>query len=113
MTLKSFIRARWLDARFGLIYAGFVLSFVTAATVTYADIPQMHALTSNFVLYFLAALLLGGFVFSPTIGYLHRKYQNPTDIMLANAPFFAEVRRIVREELDKSQPTESSSNNTA
>lgn len=90
-----------MDARFGLIYTGFILSFVTASTVTFADLPQVKALFPSFPAYFIVAFILGGFVASPLIGYLHRKYQNPTDIRLANGPLFDQIRKIVREELDR------------
>ena len=101
MRAKDFLRERWLDARFGLIYTGFILSFVTASTVTYADIPQVKAMFPSFPVYAVLAFILGGFVLSPIIGYFHRRHQLPTDIRLSNQPFFEEVRKIVREELQR------------
>ncbi len=101
MNIGRWIRERWVEARFGLIYAGFILSFVTASTVTYADIPQIHSIFPNLTEYGIVAILLGGFIFSPIVGHLHRTHQNPTDIRVANEPLFREIRRIVREELDR------------
>ena len=97
----KFIKERWTDARFGLIYVGFILSYITASTVTYADKTQIHILFPNFIEYFIFTFILGGLVLSPIIGYFHRKHQNPTDIELINAPLFKEIRKIMREELDK------------
>ena len=36
----DWVRERWMDCRFGLIYASVALSFTTFATVTYATLPR-------------------------------------------------------------------------
>ena len=53
------------------------------------------------ILQYVVLAVAVGTIGSTLLGYLHRKYQNPTDIRLANGPLFDQIRRIVREELDR------------
>jgi O-antigen/teichoic acid export membrane protein len=103
MGKAQWLKERWLEARWGLIYVSFVLSFITAATVTWSDIYQVHDFFPSLVEYAAVAVAVGAFVFAPLVGYLHGKYQNPTDVLKANKPLLDEFRRIVREELDDSR----------
>ena len=96
----DWVRERWMDCRFGLIYASVALSFTTFATVTYADISQVRSTFPDILQYVVLAVAVGT-IGSTLLGYLHRKYQNPTDIRLANGPLFDQIRKIVREELDR------------
>lgn len=91
----------WLEARWGLIYVSFVLTFITAATVTYTDLPLVHSIFPDIIEYYIVGIVLGGFVAAPIIGHFHGKLQNPTDVLKGNKPLLDAVRKIVREELGR------------
>jgi hypothetical protein len=95
----QWFKNRWLEARWGLIYVSFVLTFVTATTVTYTDLPLIRSIFSSIEIYGAAILLLGGFLIAPLIGFFHGKYQNPTDVLKTNQPLLKQIRQIIREEL--------------
>ena len=92
------VKNYWLSCRWGLIYVSFILSFVTASTVTYSDIPLIHSLFSTFWEYVIAGFVLGGLVVAPIIGFLHGKYQNPTDVLKSNKPLIDEIVKRIGEQ---------------
>ena len=99
----QWLKNRWLEMRWGLIYVSFVLTFITAVTVTYTDIPFIHTVFPNLIDYALVGVLFGAFLFAPIVGYFHGKYQNPTDVLKTNKPLLDAIREVIREELDKEE----------
>lgn len=100
MSTLRWLRERWLEARWGLIYVSFILSFVTASTVTWTDIFQIKQIFPNLETYAVVAII-GGMAFGTLVGYAHGKYQNPTDVLKGNKPLLLEIREIVREEIER------------
>jgi hypothetical protein len=92
------IQEAWLEIRWGLLYVGAFSSFLTVATVTYPyflSVAPIHYDEYVLLFFFLGA----GASF--LVGHLHGIFQNPTDVLKGNKPLLDEVRKIVREELDK------------
>jgi hypothetical protein len=100
--MKDFIRQRWTDARFGVLYTGYVLTFITATTVTYADIAFVRTVFPSILSYGVSMFVFGSAA-SSVIGYFHRKHQLRTDVALTYGPLFEEIRSIVREENRRSR----------
>jgi hypothetical protein len=94
------VKSYWYEARLGLIYVSFILSFITAATVTYTDIPFVRMLFPSLTVYLIVGVLVGGFIVAPIIGHTHWVRQNPTDVLKGNEPLLKAIRAIVREETE-------------
>jgi hypothetical protein len=88
--------------KWGMAYIG-LFSSVGSFVILGFDLVQNSRLSylfPNFELFLLVAILVGvpSAIF---VGELHRRFQLQTDSDLMYEPLFKEVRKIVREELDK------------
>jgi hypothetical protein len=92
--ISQWFKNRWLEARWGLLYTSFIVSFTTFTTVTYTDIPIVKQIFANIAEYAIFGFILGGLIISPTIGHLHGKHQQSTDVLKANEPLLQEIRKI-------------------
>ena len=63
--------------------------------MTFTDIPLVGEIFPDFTSYVVVGFVVGGFILAPAIGYMHGKYQNPTDVKKTYAPLLEEIRRIV------------------
>lgn len=91
------LQEAWLEIRWGLIYVGAFSAFLTMATVTYSYL----GLTSLHYSEYVGLVFVVGVVAGWVIGHIHGIYQNPTDVLKGNEPLLKEIRRIVREEMER------------
>lgn len=100
MNLRKWIRERWTEIRWGF-------SNYLSLAVTFTNLVLLVALKfiiSGVDFIFLAlSLFVGLTALSGVLGYMHRKLQQDTDALLTNKAVLDEIRKIVREELEKEE----------
>lgn len=97
MTPKDWIRNRWLEYRWGYNYIGLATGLYQILLLTAIFLGIRASGVALLLAYIGPPLIVGTWI----IGALHKRYQLKTDLIMGNQPTFAEIRRIIREELER------------